>query len=127
MTGGADRKKTALEAVDILSRSSILLSFCDLEGFGLPPLEAVLSGAAVVGYTGQGAREYFKKPNLVAVQNGDFKNFILKVSQAIKAFESGLLETAAFEKGRKLLVTKYGLENELWHLKAFVKRVEMAF
>ena len=101
--------------------------FCDLEGFGLSPLEAVLSGAAVVGYTGQGAREYFKKPNLVAVQNSDFKNFILKVSQAIKAFESGLLETAAFEKGRKLLVTKYGLENELWHLEAFVKRVEMAF
>ena len=93
----------------------------------MSPLEAVLSGAAVVGYTGQGAREYFKKPNLVAVQNGDFKKFILKVSQAIKAFESGLLETAAFEKGRKLLVTKYELENELWHLKAFVKWVEMAF
>lgn len=115
------------KAADILSRSSIFLSFCDIEGFGLPPLEAAISGAVVVGYTGQGAREYFKKPNLIAVQNGDFRNFTLKVADAIKAVDAGLLDTEGFQEGRALLVKKYGRENEQRQLEAFVKRVEMAF
>ncbi|HAM91850.1 MAG TPA: hypothetical protein DCQ10_14415 [Rhodobacteraceae bacterium] len=117
----------ASKAADILSRSSIFLSFCDLEGFGLPPLEAALSGAVVVGYTGQGAREYFKKPNLIAVQNGDLKNFTLKTADAIKAVDAGLLDTEEFQKGRALLAEKYGRENERRQLEAFVKRVEMTF
>ena len=115
------------KAADILSRSSIFLSFCDIEGFGLPPLEAAISGAVVVGYTGQGAREYFKKPNLITVQNGDFRNFTLKVADAIKAVDAGLLDTEGFQEGRALLVKKYGRENEQRQLEAFVKRVEMAF
>ena len=115
------------KAADILSRSSIFLSFFDIEGFGLPPLEAAISGAVVVGYTGQGAREYFKKPNLIAVQNGDFRNFTLRIADAIKAVDAGLLDTEGFQEGRALLVKKYGRENEQRQLEAFVKRVEMAF
>ena len=93
----------------------------------MPPLEAAISGAVVVGYTGQGAREYFKKPNLIAVQNGDFRNFTLKIADAIKAVDAGLLDTEGFQEGRALLVEKYGRENEQRQLEAFVKRVEMAF
>ena len=93
----------------------------------MPPLEAVLLGAVVVGYTGQGAREYFKKPNLIAVQNGDSKNFTLKTADAIRAVDAGLLDTEEFQKNRVLLVEKYGRENERCQLEAFVKRVEMTF
>ena len=93
----------------------------------MPPLEAALSGAVVVGYTGQGAREYSKKPNLIAVQNGDLKNFTLKTADAIKAVDAGLLDTEEFQKGRALLAEKYGRENERRQLEAFVKRVEMTF
>ena len=70
------------------------------------PLEAALSGSVVVGYRGQGAREYFKKPNLIAVQNGDLKNFTLKIADAIKAVDAGLLDTEEFQKGRAPVVGK---------------------
>ena len=93
----------------------------------MPPLEAVLLGAVVVGYTGQGAREYFKKPNLIAVQNCDLKNFTLKAADAIKVVDAGLLDTEGFQKGRALLTEKYGRENERRQLEAFVKRVKMTF
>ena len=88
----------------------------------MPPLEAALSGSVVVGSTGQGAREYFKKLNLIAVQNGDLKNFTLKIADAIKAVDAGLLDTEEFQKGRTLLVEKYGREMERRQLEAFVKR-----
>lgn len=37
-----------------LSKSSIFISMSDIEGLGLPPIEAALSGNFVVGYTGMG-------------------------------------------------------------------------
>ena len=41
----------------ILSDSSIFLSFGSPEGFGLPVLEALISGCYVVGYDGHGGSE----------------------------------------------------------------------
>ena len=43
---------------DLLKKSKIFLSFSNLEGFGLPPLEAALAGNSVIGYTGEGGNEY---------------------------------------------------------------------
>ena len=64
----------------------------------------------VVAYTGQGAREYFKKPNLIAVQNGDLKNFTLKTADAIRAVYAGLLDTEEFQKSRALLAENMGVK-----------------
>lgn len=44
---------------DLMRRCSIFVSFSDLEGFGLPPAEAMASGCYVVGYTGGGGDEFF--------------------------------------------------------------------
>lgn len=45
-----------------LASSKIFLSFSRDEGFGMPPLEAALSGCKVIGWDGFGGREYFKSP-----------------------------------------------------------------
>jgi glycosyltransferase involved in cell wall biosynthesis len=41
-----------------MRESLVFLSSCSIEGFGLPPLEALLSGCVVVGYTGAAAAEF---------------------------------------------------------------------
>ena len=48
--------KSELEVAELLSISAIFMSFSDQEGYGLPPLEAALSGNIVVGYSGQGGK-----------------------------------------------------------------------
>ena len=47
----------------ILAESAIFLSLSHLEGLGLPPIEAMASGCAVVGYHGYGGLEYATHDN----------------------------------------------------------------
>ncbi|HEY4264200.1 MAG TPA: glycosyltransferase [Micropepsaceae bacterium] len=51
------------ETAEIFGRSAIVLSLPFLESFGLVPLEAMASGAIVVGFTGYGAQEYANSQN----------------------------------------------------------------
>jgi hypothetical protein len=53
------QNKNEAGVIAALKESAIFLSFCESEGCPLPPLEAALSGNLVVGYTGEGAKEYF--------------------------------------------------------------------
>ncbi len=54
-----------------MARSKIFISFSDREGFGLPPIEAALSGNFVVGYTGEAGKEYWQQPLFTEVPQGD--------------------------------------------------------
>jgi hypothetical protein len=112
---------------DVLAKSSIFLSFCDMEGFDLPPLEAALSGALVIGYTGQGANEYFHAPNFRRIENGNFKCFVEETKRAIEDIDAGLLRTDAFAMGINALKTRYSRERELDHLLAFARKVEALY
>jgi hypothetical protein len=51
------------ETAEIFGRSTIVLSLPFLESFGLVPLEAMASGAIVVGFTGYGGLEYATPKN----------------------------------------------------------------
>lgn len=55
--------RTEGETAEIFGRSRIVLSLPFLESFGLVPLEAMASGAIVVGFTGYGAQEYATSEN----------------------------------------------------------------
>ena len=48
------------EVLRILSGHRYLLALSAVEGFGLPPLEAMSCGAAVAGFHGGGGRSYFR-------------------------------------------------------------------
>jgi hypothetical protein len=56
--------RTECETAEIFGRSTVVLSLPFLESFGLVPLEAMASGAIVIGFTGYGGQEY------ASVENG---------------------------------------------------------
>lgn len=113
-----------IETAEVFSISSIFLSMCDQEGFGLPPLEAAISGALVVGYTGQGASEFFRRPNFEEVNNGDIQDFVSKVISSIKNIENGCLETSNFKDGISFLKNNYSENSQEDALKEFVDSVK---
>lgn len=56
-------RKTENEVATILGESSLFLSLARMEGFGLPPLEAMATDTLVVGFTGDGGADYATRDN----------------------------------------------------------------
>ncbi len=111
----------------LLAESSIFLSLCDQEGLPLPPLEAAFAGNIVVGYTGQGAKEYFHQPIFREVINGDYRTYVASVLQAIADVEARLPAAGEFQRQRGELKHRYSGETELAHLLKFAERAEQCF
>ena len=119
--------KTEVEVAEILRESSIFLSLSDLEGFGLPPLEAAFCGNLVVGYTGQGGNEYFNEPIFRKVENGNFLDFSKKIIGAIEEVENGIYETTEYINHLKGLQKKYSEEAYEEALIDFAKKAKNNF
>ncbi len=112
-----------IEVAKLLSRSSIFLSFCDMEGCPLPPLEAAFSGNIVVGYTGQGAKEYFRPPVFREINNGDFRHFATTVFGAIADIDDGIFKSDIFLKRIESVKGFYSNDTEMQFLLKFANRV----
>ena len=80
--------KTEKEVIETLKKSKIFLSFSELEGWGLPPIEAGLTGNKVIGYTGEGGKEYWHPPIFKEVLMGDVKGFVKEIITEIHKFDS---------------------------------------
>jgi hypothetical protein len=59
-----------------LKKSRIFLSFSSFEGLSLPPIEAALSGNHVIGYHGNGGKEYWNYPLYEEIYPFNIKAFI---------------------------------------------------
>lgn len=108
--------------VDLLSRSKIFLSFSEFEGCPLPPVEAALSGNLVVGYTGEGAREYWQAPTFTEVYNGDIKHYVKEILLAIQRLEANTLSDRMTQIQHQL-ANRYSLAAERQSLEAFLNRI----
>lgn len=64
---------------EIMRESALFLSFSEREGFGMPPAEAMACGCVVIGYHGQGGKEYLKRPYAYPIDSSDVVNFALTV------------------------------------------------
>ena len=101
----------------ILNKSKIFLSFSELEGLGIPPIEAALSGNKVIGYTGESGKEYWKKPIFTKVYNGDIKTFC---NELLKNLEiNNFIKNS--EAQRKKLAKRFSLDKERKSIKNFLK------
>ena len=83
IAGRSERDTAAL-----MRRSAVFLSFSHREGFGLPPAEAMASGCYVVGYHGQGGREYFDPAYCTPVPDGDLTAYVRAVEEACAAYDT---------------------------------------
>ncbi|WP_449400589.1 glycosyltransferase [Chryseobacterium wanjuense] len=105
--------KSELEVAEIMKKSTIFLSFNHKEGFGLPPTEAMSCGCYVIGYTGQGGKEYFKSEFSIPVEDGNIIEFVQKIEETIQIFEDS--PQGILNKGKmasRFVSENYSLDNE---------------
>ena len=101
-----------------LNKSKIFLSFSSLEGLGLPPAEAALAGNYVIGYTGEGGKEYWSKPIFKKINNGDIITFVKETLKKINCYKK-----FPYNKN-SLLIDKFSEKNELKNIKKFLKLIK---
>lgn len=100
------------EAHRILSESLVFLSFSHLEGFGLPPAEAMAAGCIVIGYTGVGGEEYFELGGGFAIPDGDMSAFAEVLTCTLRQYETDpkSLDERRIQ-GSKNICEKYSFNN----------------
>jgi hypothetical protein len=72
------------EVYKFLRKSKIFLSFSELEGLGLPPLEAAIAGNKIIGYTGEAGKEYWHEPIFTEIKNGEILHFYKTILKNLK-------------------------------------------
>jgi len=106
--------KTEQEVAEIMKESAIFLSFNHKEGFGLPPAEAMSCGCYVIGYSGQGGKEYLKPEFSMPVEDGNIIEFVQKIEEAIKIYEENSQEILSKGKlSSHFILENYSLKNEI--------------
>jgi len=107
----------------ILSKSSIFLQFGSFEGLPAPPVEAAISGNYVIGYHGNGGREYWREPNFIDVNVGDISKFSQQVLDLIARIDSNQSDHMELEEGINSLIAKFSSDEEVKYLRLFVNSV----
>ena len=74
----------------------------------MPPLEAAIAGNKVIGYTGEGGKEFWKKPIFTEIPHGNAIKFVQEIIKSTKE----KLPKKIFNKQRKKIISKYSLEKE---------------
>lgn len=76
------------EVARILGESAIFLSLGRLEGLGLPPLEAMAAGCVVVGFLGDGGREFATRDNGLWCPAEDWDQCVGALARAARGIAS---------------------------------------
>jgi len=111
------------ELCKLLSKSSIFMQFGSFEGLPAPPVEAAISGNYVVGYHGNGGKEYWNEPNFININVGEITNFSQQVLDLVTKAESLNFNSSELNVGINDLVTKFSASAEKERLENFVNLV----
>ncbi len=103
-----------------LNKSKIFLSFSEFEGFGRPPLEAAIAGNKVIGYHGEGGKEFMKEPIFTTIQRGNILEFAKTVIEKIDY----KIDKKKQLKQIKQLTYTYSKKNEIRSIKKYLKHIK---
>ena len=78
---------TQQQVADELGRAAIFLFGAEREGVGLPGAEAMASGCYVVGFTGDGAKEYMLEQHASVIADSDVVDMCDRTLEAMEWFE----------------------------------------
>lgn len=111
------------EVANALAQSIIFMAFSEFEGLPVPPVEAALCGNIVIGYHGQGGKEYWNEPNFVEVEQGDVQGFVFEVLDGIREIESGQLQIDKINVGIQKLNHYFSTDTEASLTRELVKKI----
>jgi len=97
----------------ILREAAIFLSFSYQESFGLPPAEAMACGCIVIGYHGQGGKEFFKKDLNYSIEQSNLIEYAEQVNRVIAEYTINY--SATVDMGRRAseyILKKYSMANQ---------------
>jgi hypothetical protein len=117
-------KMTETQIATNLADSIIFLAFSEFEGLPVPPVEAALSGNIVIGYHGQGGREYWLAPNFIQIEQGDIQGFIKNVLDTIEKIGNNKLEINNINNTMQTIQNYFSSNNEIHMLKQFLNKVQ---
>ena len=107
------------QVIKNLMKSKIFLSFTQFEGLGMPPIEAALSGNKIIGYTGEGGKEIWKKPIFTEIPNGNILKF---AEEVLKNIEKINLKNSHIQ--RKKISAKFSVNNEKKNIIKMVNKIK---
>ena len=111
------------EFYNYLRKSKLFLSFSYMEGLGAPPIEAAKEGNKVIGYTGEGGKEYWYKPVFSEVPNGNFSKFHFEIIKSIK----NQYNKKKFNTVRNKIINKFSPEIEVKRIELMLRKIESLF
>ena len=91
-----------------------------MEGLGIPPIEAAIAGIKVIGYTGRGGTEYWKKPIFTEIPHGNISKFINEILKNIK--EKNLLKKLSVS--RKKITNKFSPSQEKKQIIKMINKIK---
>ena len=114
---------TESKVYEYLLRSKIFLSFSDMEGLGIPPIEAAIAGNKVIGYPGEGGKEYWKKPIFTEIPNGNISKFVDEILLHIKHKKL----RGKFVLARKKIIDQFSPDQEKNKLIYMIKKIRTGY
>ena len=103
-----------------MSKSKIFLSFSMMEGLGLPPIEAAIAGNKVIGYSGEGGKEYWEKPIFTEIPHGNISKFMDEILIHIKKKNMN----KNFKPSIKKIINKFSTNQEKIHLIKMINKIK---
>jgi hypothetical protein len=98
---------TQKQAAEVMGCSAVFLSLSSRESFGLPPLEAMSSGCFVVGFHGDGGREYMTDQNGWWAESGDWRTCVDGLAAALDLLQTGGIAANDLRKSMATTVDRY--------------------
>lgn len=103
---------TEEESAAVMKRSAVYLAFGGPEGCGMPPMEAMKCGCFIIGYSGGGGHEYFRKEHSIEITQGDVQGLSQAVEYALRNRSFDAIREAGSHASR-YITYHYSIEEEV--------------